>query len=733
VLPAILGGVLADGLSAVWIVSGRPYTRVRRFFAETDLAIVAGFLTHRAWIGAVVLAVGACTAETEPKLAPVSTDPDLSFSVDEGRNDNIFYRNGPVAAHLVATSGRQPRLIVAFPAGNSGVSLWFDEHQHEVVWSTIDDVRGVSMAAQNGDVLYGIETELLVGGAPVRLRRGVLGNVRSIRGYAYTDEMPVEIDVAPTVRNNRVVWQRTRLDGEGGYYLSVEALEGTIARTGSAHFELVPDGNDRLRLRLTALTGDEPLTPIPADRVVTDQATDDELSRQVLAFLSYEQKLLAGSWRYLTYFGRDTLLSLKMLMPVATPELIEAGLGAVIDRVSPGGEVAHEEDIAEYALLRRAGDVAAPEPIFDYKMIDDNLILAPVVAEYLIDDAQGRQRASSFLQRKTPLGDTYGKVLVRNLRFVVEQTRDFTERPGTDTLIRLKAGKAVGNWRDSRDGLGGGVIPYDVNAVFAPAALRATARLLEAGILDAFVGGGDSPLAAAAAMATVWEQRAPPFFHVRLDNETARRQIHAYAQYAGVDAEAALAALGDDDVRLHAVGLHADGTPVPVVHTDDGFALAFSDPDSVTLRSSIETMVRPFPAGLTTPVGLLTANGAYGDRATTWPTFSQNRYHGAVVWSWQQAMLAHGLERQLAREDIDDELRAYLAGAQARLWRAIQAGSGTKTSELWSWSFDNGEYRIEPFGQRAADVTESNAAQLWSTVYLAVQPPNADPQPSGGM
>lgn len=42
---------------------------------------------------------------------------------------------------------------------------------------------------------------------------------------------------------------------------------------------------------------------------------------------------------------------------------------------------------------------------------------------------------------------------------------------------------------------------------------------------------------------------------------------------------------------------------------------------------------------------------------------------------------------------------------------------------LCSWSFAEGAFRIEPFGQRAGNVTEANAAQLWSTVYLAVRPP----------
>ena len=37
--------------------------------------------------------------------------------------------------------------------------------------------------------------------------------------------------------------------------------------------------------------------------------------------------------------------------------------------------------------------------------------------------------------------------------------------------------------------------------------------------------------------------------------------------------------------------------------------------------------------------------------------------------------------------------------------------------------FHPGHYRIAPFGAGSADEDESNAAQLWSTVFLALPPP----------
>jgi hypothetical protein len=43
-----------------------------------------------------------------------------------------------------------------------------------------------------------------------------------------------------------------------------------------------------------------------------------------------------------------------------------------------------------------------------------------------------------------------------------------------------------------------------------------------------------------------------------------------------------------------------------------------------------------------------------------------------------------------------------------------------RASELWSWRYVDGRYEPAPFGQNSGDADESNAAQLWSTVYLAI-------------
>jgi hypothetical protein len=68
-------------------------------------------------------------------------------------------------------------------------------------------------------------------------------------------------------------------------------------------------------------------------------------------------------------------------------------------------------------------------------------------------------------------------------------------------------------------------------------------------------------------------------------------------------------------------------------------------------------------------------------------------------------------------------VRSELLAARRKLWAGITASKSMANSELWSWAYADGRYKIVPFGAAEADADESNAAQLWSTVFLALKPP----------
>jgi hypothetical protein len=592
-----------------------------------------------------------------------------------------------------------------------------------VKWTLSGAPQTIRRSDSRGRTLYGLVAQATVEGADLQVRQAVLSSVRVLRDYQSSGAMPAAVAAKPLVRGRTISWSRDRLDGAAGYRLVLEVTHGEIR---DARISAGSDG--RIGLRITALTGETPLVPLSGSELLNDTAGSDSAARDTLTFLAYREKLLAGSWRFQTYFGRDTLISLRLLMPVLSTTAVEAALDSVLARLSPQGEVAHEECIAECAVLdhlQRDGSRSATA-VLDYKMIDGDYLLAPVASAWLLHDERARPRAAGFLAaaagRPDERGTTRGVALVANLRLVLQSATGFAAEPQAAHLIGLKSGFAVGNWRDSETGLGGGRYPYDVNAVLVPAALDAAAQLHASGLLSAYLAAGDEALfARAAQLAQVWRSKAPQLFAVSISHAAAEQAIRAYAGSQGIAAQPALAALGAGELRFHALSLDSSGKPVPVMHSDEGFALLFDDLDAARVDEAVTVLMRPFPAGLMTDVGMLVANPAFCPPSLQ-ASFSRNAYHGTVVWSWQQALFAAGLARQLERTDLPTAVRAHLVAAQRLLWSAIDATRSLRNSELWSWSYAAGHYQAAPFGAASADADESDAAQLWSTAYLAVRP-----------
>jgi hypothetical protein len=651
-------------------------------------------------------------------------EPRLDYQVQQGLNSNLFVREGEIAAHLVLRSGTEPRLLIAFPAGDSGVGVWFAHQSGSARWTLHGRPRLIRVSDSRGRPLNGISAEVTVDAPDLQIRQAVLSSIRVLRDYQSLGALPTAVAATPVLHGRTLRWDRDRLDGAAGYRLVLEVTHGTLRH---GHMLAGPDG--KIGLRITGATGETPLTPLSGAELLNEQAASDSAARNTLTFLAYREKLLAGSWRFDTYFGRDTLMSVRLLMPVLSPGAVEDALASVLARLSTRGEVAHEEDIGERAVLdhmARDGSRSAV-PVYDYKMIDADYLLAPVASAWLIDDARARPRAAAFLGAAAGGSGkrTRGAALVDNLRLVVQNASAFAAEPTTVHLIGLKPGFSVGDWRDSDSGLGGGHYAYDVNAVLVAAALEAISELNDSGLLSPYLSAADRALfKGALQMAEVWRAKAPALFEVVIPHAAAVSAIGAYAASQKIPAQPGLAALGRDDLRFHAIALDTAGRPIPVMHSDEGFELLFDEPDVERLDRAVTVLMRPFPAGLMTGAGMLVANPAFGPPALQ-ARFSRNAYHGTVVWSWQQALFAAGLARQLQRLDLPPSVRTRLRAGQQLLWSAIEATGGMSNFELWSWSFAGGHYRVEPFGAAAADVGESDAAQLWSTAYLAVRPPAA--------
>lgn len=671
-----------------------------------------------------LLAMAVPLALSWPNMALGQAAPELAYQLTEGQNINAFVRDGRVAAHMLLRNGTDPRILVAFPAGNSGVGLWFAPLAQPASWQIEQAPAPVTLADGKGRPLYAIATTVTLDAPTLTVKQAVLSNVRFLRDYQSIAKFPAEVAATPQIEGRKLVWARDRIDGAPGYRLEVEVLAGNLA-DGT----ITADGAGPILLRIVAASGDRPLTGLAEGDLLNAKAAADPHARNALRFLSYREKFLAGSWRFNTYFGRDTLMSMRLLMPVLQPAAVEAGLGAVLARLNPAGEVAHEEGLSEFAILdRRQHKLSGGEQAtLDYAMVDDDYMLAPVAGEFLLGHAAAAE-ARAFLARSIPSETgapptAAGVLLVRNLRFVIDQAGPFAAAPAWQKLIAIKPGRMTGEWRDSEEGLGRGRYAYNVNGVFVPAALEAADRLYRAGLLTPYLTAADRvALAKAGALAKVWHARAPGLFRIDILAEQAAAQVRGYAARIGVPAGPGLAALKGKQLSFNAISLDEKGRPVPIINSDDGFLLMFGHPSAAELETFVGAAMRPFPAGLMTDVGLLVANAAQAAPEVE-DRFGPGAYHGAVVWSWQQALFAAGLERQLARKDLPAKTRDVLTDAQAKLWRAINAARATANSELWSWAFRDGRYQMVAFGAGKQDVDESNAAQLWSTVYLAVRPP----------
>ena len=169
-----------------------------------------------------------------------------------------------------------------------------------------------------------------------------------------------------------------------------------------------------------------------------------------------------------------------------------------------------------------------------------------------------------------------------------------------------------------------------------------------------------------------------------------------------------------------------------------------------TLEHIAWSILTTFPAGLSTPAGILIANPAYSKNSSHTHQFTTGAYHGTVIWAWNSLiMLTKALEVQLSaiaqaeescldpaarklvepdfyKRVIDQAKRAY-----TKMWDLIEANRQHLSAEVWSWRWDEkakegkGDFEYVPLSHLptpdGAGQTESNARQLWSLTFLALQ------------
>lgn len=167
------------------------------------------------------------------------------------------------------------------------------------------------------------------------------------------------------------------------------------------------------------------------------------------------------------------------------------------------------------------------------------------------------------------------------------------------------------------------------------------------------------------------------------------------------------------DVTFYGLALEGNNNQdiVRVMNSDDCFRLFLlntTNQNQLTafINQTANNINRQFPVGLSTSAGLLVANPAYGGDPVYAANFTNNAYHGTVIWGWPLAMMAAGLDRQLSRCNssaapafcTDRAVYSNVRAAYNRLWDEIEANSAQLSSEVWSFVYRNNAFQTVPLG-----------------------------------
>ncbi|KAK7472324.1 hypothetical protein VKT23_000443 [Stygiomarasmius scandens] len=728
-------------------------------------------------LGLLVLGISARSAATP-----------LSFQISSGGNENFFYRDDQTSAQVLLTSPSSNatvrRFVVALPAGNSGALVYFlplSNGTDDLAVSLINDTLISTTEDFNNT---GIQADLLFS-QNATLGVTIVGAVRAMRDYVEGGgTMNSVFNYTLGEFNESSVWLHHRYinasdSSNQNSEFKYTSLHLSTPSSSLARFSVTPNatangspiiniytpssGGSPVRVRVlsneTSLPG---LNPPALFLNESDAATPGVLTAlqklrnendgfgeaaQQVSFLTYQEKFTAGGWRFLTYFGRDTLIALRLLMPIMTSEAIESVLSAVIERANSTGALCHEETIGDYASfinIQNHQSELGNKPFYDYKMIDTDLLLFPALAHYFLDLPQGQDRQSPFLNRNATLQNgTYAEILDRISQYNYVRAFPFHENQTYTNLLSLRPGQPVGNWRDSNEGLGFGLYPFDVNTALVPASLRAVERLVNESVLSApTVDQGNTIVGE---VAQTWEESTLQFFEVEVSGEEAEKRLQNFVNDPRVNlGEGILGEADENATRFYAVSLKDDGSPVEVLNSDISFNLMYGSNVPRSLLEHAISALRSYPRGLLTNIGMVVANPAYDSNTTNIGILDRRAYHGTVIWSFQQGLMAGGLARQLnlcgmnssivLEVDInpvspsipswcaDEEFLQALSDTEKKLWTSIEGASENLFTEVWTYSFDNSTnmFSVADLASLSPSGTESDAIQLWSYGFLGL-------------
>ena len=569
--------------------------------------------------------------------------------------------------------------------------------------------------------------------------------------------------------------------------LRVDSRHVTAAKAGDSLSFTATTGNT-VPFTVTIFTTGKALTPLTRDEIFSadflrflavagrDSTTSRArwLEREVrgVQLLSSHEKLMAGLPAYATYFGRDMLVSALMMRPIWRADMSAFVIASVLRKLSPAGDVSHEEALGgqadreaadEYAwlvdsslrassagdrtradsLLARAGAVLRQHRRVreNYHMIDDEFQLPVLEARWLADSSVTPARKRAFLLDSSD-GEPRVRRMLRELALVSRMTAAYVADPVATNLVsfvpRDSGHWQSASWRDSNEGYAGGRFAMDVNAIWAPHALESMATILRTlptvGISVDVLARTLPELASGTPLGSyvrdpralqraidVWKG-ASRHFVVALGPADVQSRVRARLAALPENERLywtnviATSKADQDSVAFLAISLDGAGHPIGVANSDPATRLFLADAriDSSTadILRDVRLFALPYPVGLFIDnVGPVVANDAYAP-PSIWPQFERDQYHGPrVVWGREVNLFMLGVTNQLAT-GRDPATAAALRAALSRVQSAVDASAFH--SELWTYGFRDGRVVPVRYGT-------GSDLQLWSTTDLAVQ------------
>jgi hypothetical protein len=660
---------------------------------------------------------------------------DVEFTTSAGNEVSYFVRkkavdptdvpdNKVMASQLRVRSGSLASITTSWPAGNSGIFFGLSSGGKLTEIQVAGFLQPVSRKnGQRGIKVTVKVTTANFAGEALDFTIGPvietsMRHIRDVRDY----NTPHPEDEAKIRRDaDSFFADRESIDHLTHSHLAMKALGGTsFMQDQLGRWHLRSSGPRPIELELEATTDEAPLTPVPIEEIVSAQVIQRSKPRQLqeLAYLVYEEAVLAGADNYLTMFGRDNEFLLTIGADGLLPKAYEIVFASHFEAMRDDGNIAHEPSIGEFAISEniKAGKGPVRTPSFDYKMMDTRFLLAPSVVKYL--EKVNPARAEEFFARKTSRGLSYKQVLLKNLRLIVGDAQPFAKNPIWKNLISLLPGVPNGQWRDSDSGLGGGRYPFDINVALMPGALGAVSQIARK-MPDADF---DRLALMAKKIHTIWKRDSWKFFATVLRKDESMQQVRSYGAQLGLSESLIRNSLtGGALESFPALSLDKHGQPVPILHSDGGFLLLYSDdvpPDRI--EAILRTVTTLFPNGLFSPAGLFISNAAHApaDLRRDWDF---RPYHGVVIWPWQEFLLVEGIAHQLARTDLSAETKSSLERTELQFWKMLYQTAPYLGLELYTGKPKGSALVPSPWAPK--DSSGSAMIQAWSELGLLIEPP----------